>query len=879
MQRTLYTSSNSQLLDRLTSSQTHQGITPNRPARRALKMPTQTLEELAQSCLQGSSQRVAPAWVVLRLLRRVVAEILDPRDLQGTVRSLRPAIQSLLQWGLDLEALKTVDSLRLQPLIQVTQCYRELLRHQGLLDPAELLWKAVAAKPPQKKLLIYGYFQPRPDELALMNAIAGDGSIFILPHVAQPLFAETQRSITWLQSQGWEINTPEATSHPLQAAFLNPHASGHALHRYPHLEAEIRGVLAQIKQHLVAGVAPQQIAVVARDESLYGPILLDVAWEYQIPLRVLYGTSLAETRLGEWITQLLTVISEEFPFEETAKLLRHPLCYALDDTQWAAARETHPQNLFAWQGLGINLSLLDWRKRTTRADWVSQLQDVFNRFQLRQRSAKWAREIFAYNTFSQALIDLAKPESETIDFNQFQAEVLDTINLLQVPLQPGRGGVEFHTPRSLMGGNFRYVFILGMAEGILPTPIQDDPVIDFWQRKQLQKLGFPIPSAAEMAKQEALDFYFLLGIASESIHFSYPEQVENSPTLPSSYISQLGLDVTSPPAIPIASLEEYRRVFLRYTPTIFDPVFQAASQALNIELSRESSNPPDEFDGVIQIPLNPEAFTWSSSQLTALGQCAFKWFSWKLLKLTELKEAAADLEPSLRGSLYHKSLELALKSLLNVKDLPALKLENLKPAFEQAERDLNLTTLPAWKTRREEHFQVLNSALQQEEFWQAGTEIIALEQELIGEWQGLTVQGRIDRIDRALQGIILLDYKTSETSIMGVKDAQGKATIDLQLPIYQQLAQQHLSPEETVVNVHYFALRQGKLVKQKQNLSSAEMEAIAQGLKSHLETGSYPVHPDVEQKACRYCSFDLVCRKGARLSRKFQDNNPNSGNS
>jgi len=39
-------------------------------------------------------------------------------------------------------------------------------------------------------------------------------------------------------------------------------------------------------------------------------------------------------------------------------------------------------------------------------------------------------------------------------------------------------------------------------------------------------------------------------------------------------------------------------------------------------------------------------------------------------------------------------------------------------------------------------------------------------------------------------------------------------------------------------------------------------------VRRHLMEGRYPVEPDVDQKVCGTCPFDLVCRRGPRLSRK-----------
>ncbi|MEA5594795.1 PD-(D/E)XK nuclease family protein [Rivularia sp. UHCC 0363] len=161
---------------------------------------------------------------------------------------------------------------------------------------------------------------------------------------------------------------------------------------------------------------------------------------------------------------------------------------------------------------------------------------------------------------------------------------------------------------------------------------------------------------------------------------------------------------------------------------------------------------------------------------------------------------------------------------------------------------------------------VLNRACNQPDFCQQGAEIIQLETEFTGEWHGLKVTGRIDRIDRTPEGLVLLDYKSGSSVAPGIKDEAGKANIDIQMPLYMDVAGT-LFPGETVSDAYYYSVTKGKKISKKQP-SAETLQAAAEKIKNHLEQGYYPVEPDVDQKACNYCAYDLVCRKGSRQSRK-----------
>lgn len=844
-------------------------ITPRPQAARALKVPHQSLKTLARPVLVEAGIRVATKLMALRLLRTSVSTVIQTSDIEGTTRAVSSAVKAILRAGINLKSLAAVHSNRTKQLAFLAQTYVSLLREQGMIDPAEVLWQASDVITKRQPILIYGYFHPSIDQLKFLNAIADDGSAIILPCPKSSNFIDIQNAVEWLQQQGWELQVSEPTNlavgEQLQDCFLNgtvlpPDVKAYI---YPNLESEVRGTLAQVKNLLSKGTPANEIVLVARDETFYGPTLLDVAYEYKLPVRALYPVPLNATRLGAWVQLLLEVIQEKFSFELTARLLRHPLCFALSAPVWEEARKQHPSDLLAWQSLGVNLSLLDWPHEDTRANWVERMLDVLKKFNLRQGAGRWAREIVAYYEFEEILVDLSKPEEEVISLREFAADVMGSLALITVPAQPGRGGVELHTPLSLFGAKFKQVFVLGAVEGILPAPVQDDPTLDFFERKLLRQQGFEFEDAAQAARREVMSFYALLQTPTQSLTFSYPQMIGKEATLPSAYLSKLRLQAVQPPPLPIASLEEARKIYLRRDTLLEDDVLPKAVHAWNVEKHREGANPYDEYDGVIGLPLDPDKRVFSASQLKDLGQCPFKWFANKVLKLADLEEAQEELSSVLRGSLYHRSLELAL---LNTSSLSTIT-ENLETAFLQAEQDLQLPVLSAWKARRTEHLKVLNRACVQPDFCHPEAEFVHIEKEFIGEWYGLNVKGQIDRIDRTPQGLVLLDYKTSSQAPIGIKDEWGKTSIDIQLPLYTHFASTTLFPGETVHEAYYYSVTKGKKLGKKQP-SQETLEAIAQKIKTYLQTGSYPVSPDVDKNACKYCPYDLVCRHGSRQSRK-----------
>ena len=857
-------------------------ITPSKAIASYLKVPHYSLLSLTQNIVRRRGIGIASALLSRRLLQNAVQEVIDTKDIEGTAKAFLSTIKDLFRSGIDLSRLQQNPDIRMQQLGNLAVAYRRQLRQMNRIDAAELYWQGAVEITDQKAYIFYGYFAPGKDELQVINAIAAPDSILLLP--IDDLYPQNQQAVSWLQSQGWELiggKSKKATgiNHQLQQCFkqTSPLPAEVSLNIFANLAEEVRGVLTQVKVLLSQGVVTQDIVLVTREEQLYGETLIDLAWEYNLPVQVSYEIPLQQTRIGAWLKLLLEVVRDNFPFETTAKLLSHPLANYMSAEIWLQARQTHPHGIAAWQELGIDLSLLDFQDSYHRSVWINRLLDILSAWDVLEKAKFWAREIVAYYRLQEGLKELIKPKQQKLSKSAFINEINEILALLTIPAQPGKGGIELHSPTALLGTNYPYVFVLGSAEGILPAAIADNPILDFHSRKQLAKQGLNIATAVNLAQEETWNFYCLLNVPTKSITFSYPELIDQSPVIASPYLSRLGLKPTPVANLPIASLEGARQLYLRQ-PNLLQPEVCASlripqiTQILQIEARRESAIAPDEYDGVIGISIDPQRKIFSASQLTQLGQCPFKWFSARLLKLQELTEAESDLSAAMRGNLYHRCLELSLAQIKTASDLAKFNQAQLAQAFATAEQELKLTELPGWEAQRQEHLNLLALNLATAEFLPADREVIATETKFDMEWHGLQIQGQVDRIDRTPAGLTVIDYKTSGVTPAGVKDETGKANLDIQLAVYQDaIAEKY--PDQTIDIATYYSLTQQKTISYPKK-DPAELAAFAEKVKSHLEQGYYPVAPDSDRKACRYCNYDLVCRQGDRLSRK--NNSPSS---
>ena len=836
-------------------------LTPTKAIARSIKASHHTLESVAETIVKKKGLTIASTLLARRTLQNAIAEILKVKDIAGITALWTSVIQELLSSGNNLLALKQHSIKRVSNLAKVAIFYREELRRINCIDRSELFQEAAKHCQYLKSCLFYGYFTVESDLLAFLNALSGNNSLFVLPYEETVIFSSHLDSINWLKTQGWETVRKSKVVETRHITSLQE-SKKTILNCYPNLEAEVRGVLTQIKLLLDRGVTANEIVITTKNEQLYGDTLLDIAWEYNVPVRAFYDISLLSTRIGAWLQLLLEVIvevnsSDRVSFEAIIKLLSHPLVKKIDAETWQQARVIHPQTISDWRSIGIDLSLLQLPLKAKSDRCIKIIKNILEHFTIPQKVKPWAKEIVAYYKFQEALQELLLTTDKSFTKDTIITEIKELLESLTVPVQPGRGGVELHSPLSLFGSNFSYVFVLGMAENIFPASVSDNVVLSYSARKLLKQENININTIVNIMQKEALAFYFLQQIPTKRITFSYPQLIDKQPYYPSPYLASLNLQATLLENNCVASIEEVRKLYLRQKLMLPDKLLTSIRQRWQIECDRDN-NIVNEYNGKVGISLNYQKFTFSASQLTQIGQCPFKWYAARILKLKEIAETKLVLENNSRGSLYHRCLELCLAEINTAADLEKFNVQQIKQAFQQAENSLEIPDIPAWKKQKQELLNLLSINLTTPDFLPPDNTIIEREKEFTIQWYNLKVKGEIDRLDRTSKGIEVIDYKSSSSLPVGIKDETGKANIDLQIPLYiDAMAQEY--PQENIDAVYYSLSKCKPIRRNKTN--PEDLERFVEQVKQHLTEGNYPVEPDIQFKACNYCSFDLVCRK------------------
>lgn len=119
--------------------------------------------------------------------------------------------------------------------------------------------------------------------------------------------------------------------------------------------------------------------------------------------------------------------------------------------------------------------------------------------------------------------------------------------------------------------------------------------------------------------------------------------------------------------------------------------------------------------------------------------------------------------------------------------------------------------------------------------------------------EGIRLVGRMDRIDRTVDGLEVLDYKTGNFADTASEPKEGD--IDYQLAVYGVLAQEF----GNVSRCGYYDLKIGKVVYEQ--FLEAKIEKLHEILRSLALQKTWVWEMTEDLKQCRYCPYTLLCQR------------------
>ena len=523
------------------------------------------------------------------------------------------------------------------------------------------------------------------------------------------------------------------------------------------------------------------------------------------------------------------------------------------------------------------------------------------------------------------------------------------------------------------GLRFRAIFIAGLIEGGFPLRASRDWIYPHEERERLKHYGLILEdiSPATLLKEEHY-FYQAACRATDQLYLTRPLVLDDdSETVASYYIDELRRavaplkiedeiirrdydgkrlkQVSRKSELSVALVRQQERQLRKVDTEQLLPQpriqkflslarndgFLSDSALRRIEIERERSGFAfGPYDGQITDPhlialLNQRFgsdFVHSASGLSVYGNCAYRFFGQRVLKLEPRGEAALDLQAIDAGKLLHDILrrffETHRRQPLHQFDRAALQAELRDLAdtvFKEHEEVVPALNKQIWKIDQEIRKILLDQVLLYElDIQEKASDLAVLpayfelafglasapakdpdskiepleltRSTFVGE-ETIKVSGQIDRVDVAAdQTLIAYDYKLS----MGSNLLDIQAGRSLQLPIYIEALEKLIFPAQEIGGGGYYVIRGGsdrrnkglhrksfikhsglhpsvKALISEEEWQRIRAETIAKvwDFVDNIRAGKFGVDPSQKLKTCRFCDFAAVCRYDTyRIERK-----------
>jgi len=488
------------------------------------------------------------------------------------------------------------------------------------------------------------------------------------------------------------------------------------------------------------------------------------------------------------------------------------------------------------------------------------------------------RDILAISTFKRILrgllmtqdllFSLFGQESRLSWRDFYEALLRGVTEMPDSPHNIARSGrVLVTTATDARGLPHRCVMIPGLAEGVFPAQVGEDPLYLDNERLLLKQRGVQLATQSERADDEGL-FYELIRLPGERLILSRPTVKDGKPWVESHLwravkscfvnlpIMRLAAgevptadQALTPSEITVALVESFSAQsnsqpeiasIQRWLEETHSAYWQHIQSGRDIENNRLSNQPFDRYSGRIEQPglrahikdYLGDRYAWSASRFNEYGACPFRFFAGRLLRLESMEEPEEGLDVLQLGTLYHAILERTYAEIAN--EGLSITPENLGDALEileekaaeimaDAPANLGFRQTALWQQEQQVMLKRLKVVVSTDFSSESDLEVFGSpRQPLIQEApfglkdqpflrlnlgdgvQAVKVRGLIDRIDQVgTDGVLVLDYKSGATKINHTEIEKGR---NFQMLIYLEAVKQ-LYPERTIEGGLFWHIR------------------------------------------------------------------------
>jgi len=472
-------------------------------------------------------------------------------------------------------------------------------------------------------------------------------------------------------------------------------------------------------------------------------------------------------------------------------------------------------------------------------------------------------------------------------------------------------GVELLDAMSSRGLSFKILFIIDLNEKIFPRFILEDAFLRDRIRSRLSfTLGNKLSEKLKGYEEEQLLFQLLTDSASDKLYLLYQRSdSEGKVNIPSLYISDMLRNAITIPRRLSDKLQQLSPTFLtRKESSIYATLkqknddthikelgFDIDAFRISSSVNHHSQEAPgltayDGKVGKIQDYLSQVSGKgFSPTSLETFATCPFKYFSEKILQLSETIEPETINEPPpyILGREIHKIMEQFYRGLDKTDTQQIYEKLNTvyQNVFSEFEDAYPIAYPLLWEARKLKISKIIKDFIKSDVENIHNSNFIPkyFEMESSVKFKDIKLHGYIDRIDiKKNKNIVefkVIDYKSGSS-----KGVKGKTTTNikrgglLQLPIYLLLAKAYIESnlgKKEPINVipieatcYYLSERDkdDNVVSKGINYDAfLEIEdclyKLLQTISTYIHKGIFFIKPQ-DHGYCKYCNSSNICHKG-----------------
>ena len=784
--------------------------------------------------------------------------------------------------------------------IEILQSYEDELKGKHLIDPVDVLRGFIttmrqeseissqASNPPSPPLFMgeLSKFQTLPFQLYRTLAIDGFFDPTPLEVLIMKTLMDKAEKTFVLAEEGTEIlerirsHQPGMETQQLKRTLMREKTG---CYTYPSMEDEVEGIARNVKKLLLEGMKPWEIAVSFPVLLKYLPMVRRIFKKHGVPVTIVeYDLSVTGPMAA--LDELLNCIAEDYPRNAFLSVLTSPYFPLIpavlkEHAVSYAYRAGIIKGKQSWLSLkGVLRDRHEERGAETEKKRLDDFQKEISRIIAVIENIKQKKDLILFLDecetaleqwgFFDSLKSSGNDTAERVmsrfsELRHFAGTYADGSRASGTPefylrylLKDMKGFDERNDGVKIIPYELAAVieteafFFGGVLEGDFPSRPDIDPILP---EKVKKALG--MPHLEYYMSRQKLYFKRLLHISRHDPVFSCPAADGDKIFLPSPFLDWEKM--LGPDDINIYTEEE---VLVR--------------EGISLKVhsgSRAETYFDHNANGILRRIIGSMSKRYFRvTDLDYYRKCPFRFYLDRILGLEIQPPPRFEVEYREWGTLAHRTMEYVFKD--KDWDMDAFETRLFK-ALEKSLKEIPIAEF--WANVTREIFRNLLPLLrkQEDEIRMKGYRPWLAEEKIEAEIDGITLRGKIDRIDKKKadgrrkkdeakeqrtmdngqqETVILLDYKTGQI------DKKS-----LQLPLYARMWQVTHSPQ--VDEAGFYSLKDGRVTSyppKKKSMEEFIHEALEEtaALIRQMKKGMFPAEPVTNE--CRNCGHGALCGKG-----------------